>query len=213
VARRKYTPKEASFIKRHAAGRSYREMAELFNMQHFGLPITATHIKRFMANHGLRNGLDGRFKPGHATHNKGQKGIVYPGSERGWFRRGSRPANYRPAGSERVNADGYVEVKVSDKKKPLWKCKHVAVWEAANGKAPKGHAIVFADGDRRNFDLDNLLLVSRAELCVMNHLGLISFNKNLTEIGKTVADIKLLIGRRKQKPGRRAGKSGGGNEN
>ena len=36
---------------------------------------------------------------------------------------------------------------------------------------PKGRIVIFSDGNRRNFDIDNLRLVSRAELCLFNKRG------------------------------------------
>jgi hypothetical protein len=59
--------------------------------------------------------------------------------------------------------------------------------------------IIFADGNKSNLKLKNLLMVSRSELAVMNHLGLISGSGELTKAGKAVADIKILIGDRKRK--------------
>ena len=106
------------------------------------------------------------------------------------------PWNYKPVGTERVNADGYVEVKIADPK--TWKGKHLIVWEKAHGPVPKGHVIIFADENQMNVTLKNLLMVSRRELAVMNHLGLISTNRDLTKVGKSIADIKLLIAERKR---------------
>ena len=148
-----------------------KEMTELFNLQHFGQPITIAQMK----------------------------GICSKGCEKGWFKPDHRPVNYMPIGSERINADGYVEVKVSNTKKPVqrrWRAKHLVIWEKAHGKLPKHHVVIFADRNNRNFALDNLLLVSRPELVVMNRLGLISPHKNLTKTGKVVADLKLAIRKR-----------------
>jgi hypothetical protein len=33
---------------------------------------------------------------------------------------------------------------------------HVAKWEKANGRVPRGHVVAFVDGDRMNIELDNL---------------------------------------------------------
>lgn len=111
------------------------------------------------------------------------------------------PTNFKPVGSERINAKGYVEVKVRNPN--TWKLKHRVVWEQANGKIPKGHRILFADGNRLNMAPDNLLLVSRGELAVMNHFRLISAHKDLTKVGKSVAEIKLLLAARRKKTKRR----------
>ncbi|MDR0639231.1 MAG: HNH endonuclease [Spirochaetaceae bacterium] len=80
----------------------------------------------------------------------------------------------------------------------VWKKKHIAIWEAANGPVPQGHVVIFADGNKSNFDLDNLLLVSRQEFMIMNHLKLIFPDKEATKAGKLVADLILLINRKKR---------------
>ncbi|WP_083612210.1 HNH endonuclease [Paenibacillus sp. P32E] len=36
---------------------------------------------------------------------------------------------------------------------------------------PKGHAIIFGDGDRQNFDPNNLILITRGQLAIMNKRG------------------------------------------
>ncbi|MDR0639535.1 MAG: HNH endonuclease [Spirochaetaceae bacterium] len=121
---------------------------------------------------------------------------------RGPKKKGGRPWNWRPAGSGRINTEGYAEVKVREPDK--WQAKHTLIWEAANGKVPKGHTVIFADGNRQNLKLTNLLLVSRSELAVMNRRGLIFGNAELTRAGKQVADLKMLIAvRKKKKPPRK----------
>jgi hypothetical protein len=73
---------------------------------------------------------------------------------------GSTHRSKYPIGAERLQL-GYVEVKVSSSE---WRRKHHLVWEAAHGPVPDGHHICFIDGDTRNFDLDNLIVSSRAEI-------------------------------------------------
>lgn len=173
-------------------------MTDFFN-EHFGLrgkkKITLGQMKGMLSRYKLRNGKDTRFRSGMSPHNKGKKGCA-AGSEKGWFRTGHRPRNYRPVGSERLNQNGYMEVKISDPK--TWKAKHLIIWEKVRGPIPKGCAIIFADGNRLNVRLSNLLMVSRRELAVMNRFGFISENKDLTKVGKSIADIKLLIGVRER---------------
>jgi hypothetical protein len=196
---RRYTPEEIRFITKKIPGRSFAEMTDLFN-GHFGLrgkkKLTFEQMKSFMGNRHLRNGRDCRLRPGLIPHNKGKKGLCFPGCEKGWFRPGNRPQTWVPVGTERINVDGYVEVKVADPK--VWKTKHAFIWEKAHGKIPRSHVIIFADGNKSNIRLNNLLMVSRGELLVMNKQGLISADKDLTKIGKSIAGIKLLIARRKR---------------
>jgi len=182
---RHYTPEEILFVKKNIRGRSYVEMTKMFN-ERFGLRITLKQMKRLTYGHGIRNGI-GSYRPGNVPANKGKTHKPWQGC-------------YRPIGSERLQ-QGYVFVKVSNRRKPAqrnWEAKQVGIWKAANGKVPKGHVVIFADGDIRNFALDNLLLISRKELMVMNHLGLIAPHKDLTALGKAVADVKLAVAERKR---------------
>jgi hypothetical protein len=185
--RRRYTPEEIKFVKKNIRGRTYVETLKLFNKR-FDLRISLKQLQTMACKHGFHNGLG--VLNGYPPPCKGKKYRARPGR-----------GNFRPVGSERVDL-GYIVVKVSSKKyagNKNWQRKHVAIYEAAHGKIPKGHVVIFADGNNRNFDLGNLLLVSRAELVVMNNLDLITDNKDLTAIGKTIADVKLAVGKRKRK--------------
>jgi hypothetical protein len=105
-------------------------------------------------------------------------------------------------GNESKKYDGYIMVKIEGPK-IAWVSKCRVVWEKANGPIPEGHAIMFADGNKSNFDLDNLILVSRNELAVMNHLRLVHANKDLTKAGKAVADLIMSIAERERQIGTR----------
>jgi len=112
-----YLGKHVRFLERNARGRSFDELAVLFNRR-FGTHVPMGSVRSACHNRGITNGRDCRFKPGVAPHNKGQKGRCAPGSEKGWLRPGhpGYKFNERPVGSERTNKDGLVEIKVSDKK-------------------------------------------------------------------------------------------------
>lgn len=81
-----------------------------------------------------------------------------------------------PVGTERWK-DGYLYVKVADNPLPKnftvaqirenWVVKHRLVWESAYGKIPDGKLIIFLDGDRSNFDLENLYCIDRKITTVM----------------------------------------------
>ena len=193
-----YTTTEIQFLRDNVKGRSHAEITALFNKR-FKTNLTLQQIKGTLKRYNLTTGRDGRFSPGHVPFNKGMKGLNI-GGEATQFKPGNRPANWVPVGTERVNADGYVEVKIQDGKlQKNWKGKHILLWEEANGPVPKGHALIFADGNRLNVTLDNLLLVSRKELAVINKRGLISNDPELTRTGVVVADVLLKIGERKRK--------------
>jgi HNH endonuclease len=184
----KYTSEELSFIKLNCKDRSFQELKELFNT-HFSLSLKESQIKGVMARYGFKNGNDARFKSGHTPHNKDKKGVHY--SIKTEFKPGHRPASYKVVGSARITRDGYCEVKIRDPNK--WKAKHRIIWERSNGEIPPGYVILFADGNKQNIELDNLLMVSRKELVIMNREGLIHNNKDLTRTGQTIAALKISI--------------------
>ena len=168
--------------------------------------------------HGLHNGRDARFnkgweptqfEKGHVPWNKGKKGLCI-GGKATQYKPGHKPANWMPIGSERINGDGYVDVKIQDgMKQKNWKGKHVIIWEGHNGRpVPPGHAVIFGDGNRRNFNPDNLILVSRKQLVRLNQRGLIQNDVELTKAGIVIADIHNKIGERK-KGGKKERKNGG----
>lgn len=80
-----------------------------------------------------------------------------------------------PVGTERESKDGYIVIKFREKavvpmSKDNWKLKHVWVWEQANGPLPEGHCVYFADGDKRNFEPDNLVAVPQSLVGQINLL-------------------------------------------
>lgn len=197
-----YTAEQVSFIADNIEGRSYAELTEMFNVR-FGASRSCKQIMAAAKNRGLCNGRDTRIKPGSIPHNKGKPG------NRGWkstqFKKGNIPHTYRPVGSERVNRDGYLEVKTADPR--TWKPKHLLVWEKTYGPIPKGCAVIFADGDRKNIRLNNLLLVSRAELAMLNKFKSIHGDAKITEAALALMDLRMEIGRRSRETKRRKGKS------
>jgi hypothetical protein len=215
----KWTPEEIQFIKDNIAGRTYAELTEMFNRQ-FGRSATIDQMRHMMfRKYGLRNGLKNRYTPEEIQFIKDNiAGRTYAELTEMFNRRFGRSATIRalrnkcfncgishcrniyPIGAERINHYGYVEVKIG-KSKYERKLKHHIIWEAANGPIPKGHVVIFADGDKRNFILDNLLLVSHSELGIMNHQGLISTDKDLTKAGKVAADIYMAIADRERELG------------
>jgi hypothetical protein len=114
-----------------------------------------------------------QFKKGDAAWNKGKKLADYMSPEkiekikRNQFKKGSLPHNTVPIGHERITIDGYVEVKVTDHpddtKNKNFKLKQRVVWEAENGPIPKDHVLIFKDGNGRNFDIENLELITKKE--------------------------------------------------
>lgn len=119
-----------------------------------------------------RAGVSSRLQPGNVPWNKGVTGWQPDACKATQFRPGNVPPTWVPVGTERVNPDGYLEIKHSDNryapKSTNWRAKHLLVWEAAHGPVPKNHAVVFINGDKRDFRLENLELITRVELMLRN---------------------------------------------
>ncbi|MDI3234192.1 HNH endonuclease signature motif containing protein [Exiguobacterium antarcticum] len=179
----RYTAEQRLFIVNHVQGRTTEALTDLVNT-HFGINLSTNQIRAYKKNNKLLSGVDAKFQKGRTSHNKGK-------STGGWkptqFKQGHRPYNYMPVGSERVNGEGYVDIKIADPNK--WRGKHLILWEEAHGPVPEGHVILFGDQDRRNFDLDNLLLISKKQLCTLNRRRLIQRDTELTRSAILVTDL------------------------
>lgn len=165
-----YTPEEAQWLKDNHVGRGRAELAGMFTAK-FGREITVKQVKSFLGNRKLSSGLTGHFPKGQTPWNLGKKG--YMGANATSFAKGNLPHNHQPLWSERIGKAGYIEMSVPEMNPytgfpTRYKHKHVWIWEQAHGKKPRGTAVIFRDGNNRNFDLENLLLVTRAELLAMN---------------------------------------------
>jgi len=194
-----FTNDQKAFIKENVKGLSNQKLTELVN-QTFGLAVTVKQMKSWKHNRKISSGLTGHFGKGHSPANKGTKGIYNVGGNRTSFKKGQKPLNYRPVGTERIDRDGYTLIKVSDEGtwQHRWKLKHKVLWEKVNGPVPKGHCLIFLDGNKSNLDLDNLQLVTRKQLARLNQNHLISDNPEITKTGIIIADIYSMIGDRKK---------------
>lgn len=188
----RYSEEQKKFIIDNNYGKYSKELAEMFNQQ-FDTNITANEIKWFRKNHKLNSGLTGQFQKGNISHNKGKKQSEYMTKEaiertkETRFKKGNRPSNYRPFGSERITKDGYIEVKVADPNK--WETKNKIVYKQHFGDIPKGYKVIYADGNKLNNDINNLILVSNSELLIANRNHLIYNNKELTESGILISKV------------------------
>ncbi len=188
----RYTKEQKEFLISNNYMTPAKELAVMFNNR-FQTNITADNIKSFRGNNHLDSGLTGRFEKGHTSHNKGKKWDEFmskKGQEKSrqtTFKKNNIPHNHKPVGYERVNVDGYREVKV--KEPDIFKLKHRIIYEQSKGPIPAGCNVVFADGDKNNLNPDNLILVTKSEMLVMNQKSLIKKDKDLTKTGHLIAKV------------------------
>lgn len=169
---RVYTSKQLAYLREVSPGKSHKEITELFNKK-FNEDRTESSVRSIMQEKGISLTDDGRFK------------------------KGNRPQNILPIGAEIMREDGYLYVKIGQPNK--WKQKHRLIWEQHNGSVPDEHVILFGDKDRLNFNIDNLILASKAQVLQLNRYDLIQEDADLTKTALIIADVHLKIGEVKRK--------------
>jgi hypothetical protein len=210
----KYTPEELQFLSDNVARYNFIELTELFNRR-FGLSVKYSTLKHMLKRRGIvTERYHQKCTPERIQFLKNNvKGISHREIQRLFnerfglemtlgqinsilkYRRLRKKVNY-PLGSERINKCGYVQVKIKNSR--FWEYKQRVVWEKEHGKIPKGHIVIFADDNRLNMDLDNLMLVSQGESAVMNRLGLKSTDKELTKTGLLIAKAIIAVNGRER---------------
>lgn len=179
----RFTGEQKKFIYENYKGIGNKELTELFNKR-FGTNLDK-QIRYFKRNHNLDSGLTNYFEKGHKSWNKGTKGLTK--ANKTSFRKGNIPQNHKQVGYERINVDGYVEIKVREPN--IFKLKHRVIYEQNYGPIPKNSNVIFADGNKMNLDPKNLILVTKSELLIMNKKGLIKNDSELTKIGSNLAKL------------------------
>jgi hypothetical protein len=127
------------------------------------------YTAKFEAERDIRlaqGGVETRLQKGNIAHNKGKPmaAEVREKCAKSFFKKGQQPPNAKPIGYERIGKEGYIEVRTEKGFKP----KQRIIWEQYFGAVPPKHIICFIDGDKRNFDIGNLELVSRADNATRN---------------------------------------------
>ena len=187
----KWSQEEKQYLASIVKGKTYKELVTLMN-EKFDYEFSSQQIEGALRRYNLKTGNTGQFKKYKEPWNKGLKG--YMGANKTSFKKGNIPPNYKPVGSERVTRDGYTEVKIKDPNK--WELKHRYIYKKHYGEIPSGYNVIFADKNISNFDIDNLILVSKAEMLMLNREKLIFEDKELT---KTGVNIVKLINKTKNK--------------
>jgi len=193
-----YSEENVKFLIENVKGISHKELTKRFN-ERFNTNLSENAIANMKRKLKLTNGINTKFKKGQTSWNKGKKMSPeqYEKCKKTMFQKGNNAANNeRPLFDERIDVEGYTYIKI--KKPNKWVLKHRWLYEKEKGKIPKGYNLIFADGNRQNLDLDNLILVSNAELFIMNQKGLYKQDKELTKAGVAVAKVLDKVNKRKK---------------
>ena len=198
MSRKLFTEEQEKYLKEIYLDKFNQDIADMIN-EKFSTNFNVVHIIKAKYRLGLKSGYI-KTRPNKGQFVKGQKPIyilpkgtrLSPNTE---FKKGNKPHNWKPLGSERIcSKDGYILVKVADGQlQKNWKAKHKVIWEEHNGPIPKGHAVVFLDRDITNVNIDNLALVTRSELLIINRQKLMTKDRELSKSGIMIAKLHEKI--------------------
>lgn len=186
----KWTQHELDYLKLISWQRSRKDIARMFN-NHFKSDIPLSAIVATMKRNNIQTGRTGCFSKGHIPHNKGQKMSpeVYEKAKTTMFKKGNIPPNYRPVGSERITKDGYVEIKIADPNK--WELKQRYIYSQHHGEISKDDIVIFLDGDKSNFSINNLKLITRKENLYINQNRLRFNDRDVTDTTTNIAKLAI----------------------
>lgn len=192
--KRIFSDEHVAFIRENAKGLRNEELFKRFN-EHFGTSFTLKQITNLKKENRIRSDVDTKFKKGHIPKTKGQRMTKkqYEKYKEAMFIRGAVALRDCPIGTER-KVTGTVLVKVDDE---TWRFKHHLIWEKHHGEIPEGHVIMFADRNRNNFDIDNLLCVSKREQAVLNKFYKVHEDAELTKTSVLLTKLRLKSNERK----------------
>lgn len=163
----------------------------------FNFTVKAHTIKTMKTTYNFPNKINPnpkRFKKGHTPWNKGvpHSKETKKKLERVTFEKGNKTWNTKPIGTTRVNRAGYKEIKVANPNK--WEKYHRYIYEKAHKeKLSSTDRVIFADGDKTNFNIDNLVKVQLSDLVYLNRSDLISNNKEITKANIYINRINVKV--------------------
>ena len=144
------------------------------------------------------NAVAHRFKKGSVPPNKGKKMSpeVYEKVKETMFKKGNSPVNHREVGSERINVDGYIEIKVAEPNR--WKLKHRIIWEQINGEIPKGYNVQFKNHNTQDCRIENLYIISHAEQMRTENSLVARYPKEVQEVIRLKGVVNRIIHKRER---------------
>jgi hypothetical protein len=217
------TKEQITFLKDNIRSVSYRELTTRFNAR-FGLDKKSHEIKYLCRYYKLynkknfchgfqytnemitflkqnvKNGTYEELSTNFNAHfgvSRTAKQIAHACCTRG-IHIGLQRSRFGPpkqSGTERDNKDGYIVVKTESG----WIPKQRYLYEQHYGSISKNDVIMFADSDKRNFSLDNLVKVSKGEIGLLNKYKLITKNTELTKCGINLVKLQRKIYKLKDK--------------
>lgn len=178
--KRLFTDHQLAIYRKFATGHTTAEIIALVR-EYWAIEMKPANVRSYNRAHGIKSGLNGKRSMIGGKHSY-PIGMVIPRNA---------------ASKSRLNRSPTVIVKCEDG----WHSNQRRIWELANGPIPKGHKIVFLDGNTMNYSLTNLALVTDAEFLMMNDRHLLTNDKALTRSGIAIARVLAKTNQLKRKKG------------
>jgi len=180
----KYTEDEKKWLAENymlRIGDYQAQFNELFNRD-----IAKHNLCMYRRRMGFKVGRTGQFGNDRALHPDCGAKKANSGS----FKKGHTGISTLDDGSEVTDTRGYVRIKIG---KGQWVDKHRYIYEQKNGKLEKGQSVTFKDGNKLNFDIDNLEALTRQELMQINTLKRLVVDESLREPVRQLGKLKAAI--------------------
>lgn len=177
------------------AKRLDRTLSQVYNKaQTMGLKAPLERMRlagKLGTNHP--NAVAHRFKKGSIPPNKGKKMSpeIYEKVKETMFKKGNSPVNHREVGSERINVDGYIEIKVAEPNR--WRLKHRLIWEQHNGIIPEGCNVQFKNHNTLDCRIENLYLISKSEQMRNENSLMARYPKELRDVIRLKGVVKRQL--------------------
>ena len=188
----KFTKEQITFLKSFNGEKTHKELAKLFQVKYKIDSISLSYFRKCLRKVNIDYKYvktnRGSFKRGFIPWNKGKKTGVKP---RKYDKNGEVEWLEKPIGTESITKDGYTLIKTEAPN--TWEYKQRIIWKRVNGEIPKGHVIIFADGDKTNFNLENLICVTKNELRQLNRYELKKDDADLTKVGIGIVKLKAKL--------------------
>ena len=192
MAVHKWSEEEIEFIREIYPFYENKEISKMVK-EKFGFDVSIRNLQNVRNKYKIPKKVipnSGCYRKGDVPWNKGREmsDETKEKVKKTWFKKGQIPKNHRPLGSTRIDKGGYKLIKIAEPNK--WALYHRCLYEEKHGeKLKKNEAVIFADGDKTNFDLDNLVKVSRANLLYLNNNKLIFDDSELTKTGVNISKV------------------------
>ena len=192
----KLFPEEViEFIRNNSKGVYSKDLTTRVN-EHFKTNYSVQQVISVKKRCHITSEIDCKFKKGRVSERKGIKTGILPGMEKTLFKKGSRPHNAVPVGTEIVNGEGYHKTKVAEPNK--WEFTQRLIYEKNHGPIPEDHMVIFKDGNKDNLSIDNLKCISKAVHFEMITHNMRSEFPEITDVNATLAELNIKIKKKKK---------------